>query len=75
MQPRPLLIATLSAIISRCFSQSSTQSSPRMIFENPGPCTCTPGLARYCSTVFALPKIMLRRQVLRMPAPTSVGPG
>ena len=75
MQPRPLLIATLSQSMSRCRSQSSTQSSPRMIFEKPGPWTCTPGLPRYCSTVFALPKIMLRRQPARIPAPTSVVPG
>ena len=47
MQPRPLLIATLSQIVSRYRGQSSTQSSPRMIFEKPGPCTCTPGLPRY----------------------------
>ena len=75
MQPRPPLMATLSTIMSMWSSQRSTTSSPMRIFENPGPWTCTPGLPRYCSTVLALPKIMLRLQEARIDAPTSVAPG
>ncbi len=35
---RPLLTSTLSTIRSRCFSQSSTMSSPKRILLKPGPC-------------------------------------
>ena len=45
MQPRPLLAYTLSTIRSRYFSQWSTSSSPSRIFEKPGPCACTFGVA------------------------------
>ena len=46
MQPRPLLAYTLSTIRSRYFSQLSTSSSPKRIFEKPGPCACTFALPR-----------------------------
>ena len=75
MQPRPLLMATLSTIRSRYRSQSSTTSSPRRILLNPGPCTCTPGLAAYCSTVAVPPKMRLRGELFSTAAPTSPRPG
>ena len=37
IQLRPLFAYTLSKIKSKYFSQSSTQSSPRMTLEKPGP--------------------------------------
>ena len=45
MQPRPLLVNTLSTMTSTYCSQLSTSSSPMRILLNPGPWTCTPGLA------------------------------
>ena len=75
MQLRPLLISTLSTIRSRCCSQLSASSSPSRILLNPGPCTWTPGLPAYCSTVAVPPKIRLRGQLLSTAAPTSPWPG
>ena len=75
MQPRPLLMKTLSAMMSRYFSQLSTSSSPRMILLKPGPCACTRGLPLYCSTVAVPPKIRLRGQCCSTAAPTSPRPG
>ena len=75
MQLRPLLTKTLSSITSRCFSQSSTTSSPRRILLKPGPWGWTFGSFLYFSTVALPPKMRLRGQLASTAAPISPSPG
>jgi hypothetical protein len=68
MHDRPPFALTDCTIMSRYFSHWSAASSPRITFENPGPCNSTRGSCLYIFVVDASPN-SIDRSTLRSNSP------